>query len=660
MAEAAHPQHPSTAPLESRLEFETLISDTSAALFALGPEETPVAVERTLGQVRRFFEADLCALLRVGRDPRVVNVRMASYGEGIAAVPPSLNLAAIYPWSWQRLIVERLPVRVARWSELPPEASAELPQWRAMGTRSALSLPLEQDGAVRHVIVLHTMRQERDWPDAFVRRLRVLGELLTSALERGALLTGLQAAEERVSVAADAAGAGLWVFDYASGEFWVSERTRAIFSFGPEEQVTAAVFLASVHPEDLGAVERTLWQRAPAALDYRIRRRDGQLRWLSSRGRPVQGPSGEVTRLTGSTVDVTDRMLAEEERQRGAARLAMGADLAGLAYYEIDYGRGAAFGDDRFFELFGVPPASRQGLQALHHWLDHLHPEDRPAVLASRESLHDGRLERLSTVYRYLHPLRGQVWIHHLAGVSARDAGGLVITTYGTCRDVTEQKRAEEEVSDLSRRLIGAHEDERAFLARELHDDVSQRLAVLAIDAGRLEHAAGDGALATGLRSVGAGLARLSEDVHGLAYRLHPSVLEELGLAEALRATCDRLGRPGALAIRLDLHEVPAGLGKEGALCLFRVAQEALNNIVRHAGARVATVSLMTRDGGLCLTIRDDGIGFDPASPRPRKTLGLASMRERVRLLRGTLDVQAAPGLGTAISAWLPGEGGPP
>ena len=117
------------------------------------------------------------------------------------------------------------------------------------------------------------------------------------------------------------------------------------------------------------------------------------------------------------------------------------------------------------------------------------------------------------------------------------------------------------------------------------------------------------------MRSVREGLVRLSEDIHSLAYQLHPSVLEELGLAEALRAECERRGRQGRLDLSVELDPLPAVVGKDAALCLFRVAQEALNNVVRHAGARAASVTLRQMDGGLLLAVRDDGVGFDPESP---------------------------------------------
>ena len=172
-------------------------------------------------------------------------------------------------------------------------------------------------------------------------------------------------------------------------------------------------------------------------------------------------------------------------------------------------------------------------------------------------------LDRLALEYRFLHPTRGQRWIHQVACVAGRDATGRTLKSYGVMRDITSSKRAEDALRDLSRRLIRAHEDERALLARELHDDVTQRLAVLAIDVGRAELAAPHAAQADVMRSVREQLVRLSEDIHSLAYQLHPSILEELGLVEALRAECERRSRQGRLAVTMDLEFLAAEPGRE-------------------------------------------------------------------------------------------------
>jgi len=153
---------------------------------------------------------------------------------------------------------------------------------------------------------------------------------------------------------------------------------------------------------------------------------------------------------------------------------------------------------------------------------------------------------------------------------------------------------------------------------------------------------------------VGAGLARLSEDVHALSYRLHPTVLEDLGLVAGLQGECDRLARQEPLVVDAKLHEVSDAIPRDVALCLFRVLQEALRNVARHANASGVEVSLRELDGGLQLAVCDDGVGFLPAGRHARGHLGLASMHERLHLVGGELDLDSAPGKGTTVVAWVP------
>ncbi len=215
------------------------------------------------------------------------------------------------------------------------------------------------------------------------------------------------------------------------------------------------------------------------------------------------------------------------------------------------------------------------------------------------------------------------------------------------------RRHAEREAQALSGRLISAHEDERRWLARELHDDITQRLAALVIAATKLE---GRGSIPTEIDapdSVSEELIRLGDDVHDLSYRLHPSVLDDLGLVEALKAECGRVARSESVRVGVEADTLPT-LPKEVALGIYRIAQEALRNIGRHAKASTVQLSLALREGGLRLAVSDNGSGFEPGLQTHRPSLGHASMRERIRLLGGELDIQSTPGRGTTIVAWVP------
>ena len=246
----------------------------------------------------------------------------------------------------------------------------------------------------------------------------------------------------------------------------------------------------------------------------------------------------------------------------------------------------------------------------------------------------------------------------HIMAVAALCLAQSVLIS-GLLIQMRRRRLAEGEAKNLAGRLITAHEDERRRLARDLHDDLTQRLARLAIDAGKIERSTPVSNHDYTGRSMREELVRLSEDVHALSYRLHPSLLDDLGLVEALNAECDGFSRRESIPVEFKPRDVPRDVRPDTALCLFRVAQESLRNVARHAGASAVEVSLRKVDGGLEIAVRDNGTGFDSTRDRGRHSLGLASMKERVHLLGGELDIDSAPASGTTVIAWvrLNGEG---
>jgi len=296
-------------------------------------------------------------------------------------------------------------------------------------------------------------------------------------------------------------------------------------------------------------------------------------------------------------------------------------------------------------------------------WLRAVHPDDLdyclrnyvPAIEARMPFVFEYRVRRADGAYRWL----------LASGIPKYGPDGDYDGYVGCDVDITESKKAEHliresqaaaelshlEVQELAGRLLTGHEGERRRLARELHDDLTQQLARLAIDAGRMESSAG---APGGLRALREDLVRLSEVVHAMSSRLHPSVLDDLGLIEALKAECARVARQGALRVEVNASDVPEALTAEASLCLFRVAQEALSNASRHAHASAVTVLLSSRSKGLQLAVSDNGSGFDPDRPREHASLGLLSMRERVRLLQGQFTIASTPGRGTTVVAWVP------
>ena len=205
----------------------------------------------------------------------------------------------------------------------------------------------------------------------------------------------------------------------------------------------------------------------------------------------------------------------------------------------------------------------------------------------------------------------------------------------------------------VAARLLAYGEEERRRVARELHDDISQRLALLADDADQLRREAGlsDGANRIRLNSLVQQARSLSEDLRTISHKLHPAIIEDLGLAVALRSLTRHFSEKTKMPATLLAADLPRDLPLEISTALYRIVQEALRNITKHAGQTSVSVTLETQSAGLGLIVSDLGTGFDPAV---RKGLGLVSMRERAFLAGGTFTLVSAPSKGTTIYVWVP------
>jgi signal transduction histidine kinase len=215
---------------------------------------------------------------------------------------------------------------------------------------------------------------------------------------------------------------------------------------------------------------------------------------------------------------------------------------------------------------------------------------------------------------------------------------------------------AEAALHDLGGRLIRAQEEERSRIARELHDDLSQRLALLSIELEQLSRKipVRQGDLRARIQDAWAKAQEISVEIHRISYQLHPSKLEHLGLASAVKSCCDELSARHGISITFRNRGVPAALPKDVALCVFRIAQEALRNFIRHSGAPEARVVLGMAGRAVRLSVSDSGAGFDVEAAAQKKGLGLVSMTERLRLVGGELTIRSSPSRGTQIDARVP------
>ena len=301
-------------------------------------------------------------------------------------------------------------------------------------------------------------------------------------------------------------------------------------------------------------------------------------------------------------------------------------------------------------------------------WLDYAgRPSDAAVETLRATVLHSDEAEHCREVYEKAFEQREPFQLEHrlrrhdgeyrwvvTAGVPRYNADGLFVGYIGTSVDINERKRAEAALA--SQKLIEVHEQERSRIARELHDDISQRIAVLSIHVGVLKQSLPASAtdLAHDIGEVYRQIADLAADVQTLSHALHSPKLELLGLKAAVSGVCEELSKGHDVTIDVHFENIPEALPPEISLCLYRVLQEALQNVLKHSVSRRADVSLSGQVDTIHLTVMDSGTGFDPHEAMRGRGLGMTSMKERLKVVGGQLFIHSQPGHGTTIHAVAP------
>jgi len=347
-------------------------------------------------------------------------------------------------------------------------------------------------------------------------------------------------------------------------------------------------------------------------------------------------------------------MLAEklEERETRLTetldQLQLSAAAANVGLWTRKIGSEMIWVNEKAGELWGSP----RGMQFTREdFFQQIHPDDRRLLVTLIRELEEGKNE-FQLEYRIVSRDGSVRWIHSRGKVEPVNGVRFI---RGAIVDITKLKMAEEAIHDLTRKLINAQEKERARLARELHDDLSQSVALLSIQLATLRNEPKDlEYVKNQLDQFVSNVERLSIDVHRISHELHPARLTQLGLETALRGFCRELSAAHPLEIAFEAKNVPRDLPQDISLCLYRVTQESLQNIIKHSGAALARVTVKFENGEIRLLVSDNGSGFDPSAAKAKEALGLISIDERVRAAKGTAKVISAVGAGTKIEVCVP------
>jgi PAS domain S-box-containing protein len=337
---------------------------------------------------------------------------------------------------------------------------------------------------------------------------------------------------------------------------------------------------------------------------------------------------------------------AEAQLRESEGRFRLVANTAPVMIWMSGTDRKCSYVNKTWLDFTGRPLEAELG----DDWAGGLHPDDSARCLRTYTEAFDRR-ESFEMQYRLGRHDGEYRWVLD-KGVPRFNPDGTFAGFIGSCIDITERKVAEESLATMGRRLIEAQEEERAWIGRELHDDINQRLALLAVEIDRWkQHISSTPELSEQVRHAQERISQISKDVQGLSHRLHSSKLEYLGLATAANSFCKELSEQNKVEVQFRHAGVPRSLPKEVSLCLFRVLQEALQNALKHSGVRSFAVDLHGTADVIDLTVADVGRGFEEQEAFTRHGLGLISMRERLQLVQGELSVKSKPGAGTTIHA---------
>lgn len=362
--------------------------------------------------------------------------------------------------------------------------------------------------------------------------------------------------------------------------------------------------------------------------------------------------------------DVVERSRADAAVRASERRLAEAQRIAHLGSWEWDIVRDEIAWSDEVYRIFGLPPEGPP--LSYEGFLDAVHPEDRARVDgAVRAALEHGR--PYSIQHRVVRP-DGSERVVHEQGEVGRDAEGRPVRMVGTVLDVTDRRRLEEELErrlerlrklERTRRLLLGHivrarEEEAARIASDIHDDPLQKLAALSMRLGLLREALVDQGLAGELAAMERTVAQAIASLRTLLFELRPRVLDREGLVAAVRELLDRIGREAGFTGEVEVVEDGSPEGEERIVC-YRIIQEAITNVRKHAHASHVWVRIERRSDGTWVRIRDDGVGFDPARvDEVPGHLGLSAMHERAELAGGWLRIDSAPGAGTTLRFHIP------
>ena len=510
------------ADVREQLKFEMLLADLSARFVNLPANQVDSEIEEAQREICNSLGIDHSAVWQNSPTEPGIFLLTHLYRDPVLPPPPNRMDGEMYfPWTKQKLMKREI-VCFSSTAQAPVEAATDKKSWQAFGIKSILDFPLwVGNGSVFGVLTFDATIGEREWPEALVNRLQTLAQVFANALARKRTEQALAQSEERLRLAAASADAGLWTLEAGSGKLWATDKTKELFGFGPDEEFDLRRFLSLVHPEDVefvrSIIEEAIRSGEERSVEYRIIRPDGEMRWISSRGRICSAQLGEPDQLMGVSVDITERKRAEEARLRHSALIRSSEDAIismNLQGIIADWNAAAE-------KIYGYLEEEAVGQPITFIIPPELQNEE--VMLLTRLGASES-IEHFETVRVRKDGKRVNV---SLSLSPIKDSNGRIVGASKIARDITEAKLAQEELQNSYaevKKLKQKLQAESDYLQEEIkvfgrYDEIVGKSEALKLVLRKVEQVAGTDSIVLITGETGTGKELIARAIHNLSKR---------------------------------------------------------------------------------------------------------------------------------------------
>ncbi|MCK4329397.1 PAS domain S-box protein [candidate division WOR-3 bacterium] len=643
--------------LQHRVEFESLITRMSAGFINLTPDEVDSVLEHALQIIGEFAGIDRSYVFLFSDDGTKMDNTHEWCAKGIE--PQIENLKGVpsesLPWFVDKLNRSET-VHIPRVADLPPEASAEKEILESQDIQSLIIVPMVYGRDLLGFLGFDSVRMEKTWSEDIISLLKKVGEIFSNALEHKRTEEELKQSEKRYKDLVEKAGVSILIDDKEGNFKYFNEKFTELFGYSVKEMRKQSI-RSLVHPEDIERVikfhkERVQGKRVPSRYQFRGVKKDGSTIYLEVEA-VVLRERASIIGIRSYIWDISKRVQKEEEIQLQRKRLESFVQYSQLGIVTVDMNSKIISCNPTFEEIFQYKESEILGRD-----VDELVAGKeliKEARAVTKKAIINGNPSKITTKRKR----KDGTWFDVEVFAVPIKISDKLVGQFGIYLDITKRKRAEkelrssrEQLRNLALHLQSVREEERVSIAREIHDELGQMMTALKIDLSWLNNRLPKNQKSL-YRKTKAMLKIVDLTIQTgkrISTELRPSLLDDLGLPAAIEWQAKEFQNQAEIKVEVTINPEYIMLDKDRSTAIFRIFQETLTNVARHADATRVKVSLREKAGKLELKVRDNGKGITEKQISDPKSFGIIGIRERVHPWGGEVKIRGVRNKGTTVT----------